>query len=89
MQAFDCLKMTLSRSTTIAGESQSIWFASSPVKCVVEGDDTVLVSEGAGWELKNVIVKIEEPYKAKDGSVQKVTYTLSDIDLTPPASDAE
>ena len=89
VQAFDCLKMTLSRSTTIAGESQSIWFASSPVKCVVDGDDTVLVSEGAGWELKNVIVKIEEPYKAKDGSVQKVTYTLSDIDLTLPASDAE
>lgn len=78
----DCYKTRISRSTTISGESQYLYYATAPVKCVVDdGGNTSVVTEGAGWNLTNVLVKMEEPYKAADGSVAWVTYTLTDIAL--------
>lgn len=81
--ALDCYKTKISRSTTISGESQYLYYVTAPVKCVVDdsGNTAVVTGDGAGWNLTNVLVKIEEPYKAADGSVAWVTYTLSEISL--------
>lgn len=81
--SLDCYKTKISRSTTISGESQYLYYANTPVKCVVdgEGNTSVVTDDGAGWNLTNVLVKMEEPYKAADGSVAWVTYTLTDISL--------
>lgn len=81
--SLDCYKTKISRSTTISGESQYLYYANAPVKCVVdgEGNTSVVTDDGAGWNLTNVLVKMEEPYKAADGSVAWVTYTLTDISL--------
>ena len=78
-----CYKTGISRSTTISGESQYLYYATAPIKCVVNdgGDTSVVTGDGAGWDLTNVLVKMEEPYKAADGSVAWVTYTLTDISL--------
>ena len=46
-----------------------------------DGNTSVVTDDGAGWNLTNVLVKMEEPYKAADGSVAWVTYTLTDISL--------
>lgn len=81
--SFDCYKTRISRSTTISGESQYLYYATAPIKCVVNdgGDTSIVTGDGAGWDLTNVLVKMEEPYKAADGSVAWVTYTLTDISL--------
>lgn len=81
--SLECYKTKISRSTTISGESQYLYYATAPVKCVVgnDGNTSIVTGDDLGWNLTNVLVKIEEPYKAADGSVAWVTYTLSDISL--------
>lgn len=60
----DCYKMALSRSTKVEGASHTLYYAKNNV--------TV-----DGWNLKNVLVKFEEPSKTGN-----IVYELKSISLT-------
>lgn len=63
----ECYKTYISRSTEVAGISQTLYYASSDV--VVNG-----------WAMKHVLVKIEEPFK-KDNVTNLMTYELKTATL--------
>lgn len=79
----NCYKATLSRSTTVAGTAQTLYYSVDPVKAYVEGDQTIVdpTTEGATWNLAHVLVKIVEPYKTADGKIGNVVYTLQSVSL--------
>lgn len=62
-----CYKTYISRSTQVAGISQTLYYATSDVNI-------------NGWNMKHVLVKIEEPFK-KDGSTLTMTYELKTATL--------
>lgn len=59
----ECYKTVISRATEVAGMSQTLYYAVNNVSY-------------HGWNLKNVLVKIEEPFKI-DGEVYEMTYELT------------
>ena len=63
----ECYKTYVSRSTEVAGISQTLYYASSDI----------LIS---GWAMKHVLVKIEEPFK-KDNVTNLMTYELKTATL--------
>ena len=86
--SLECYKATLSRSTTVAGASQTLYYTVSPVYAAVNeaGDDTLVSTYDNGWwALPHVLAAIVEPYNDADGNAQTVTYTLTDISLIRPA----
>lgn len=90
----NCYRAALSRSTTVAGASQSMWYTVDPVYAVVtdgeNGKTTSLYTydNGKSWALPHVLAKFVEPYKT-DSASGSVTYTLAEISLVPPQSEAE
>lgn len=86
--SLECYKATLSRSTTVAGASQTLYYTVAPVYAAVNeaGDDTLVSTYDNGWwALPHVLAAIVEPYNDADGNAQTVTYTLTDISLIRPA----
>ena len=60
----ECYKTVISRAgEEVAGMSQTLYYAVSAVSY-------------NGWNLKNILVKIEEPFKL-DGEVYEMTYELT------------
>ena len=90
--SLNCYVASLSRSTTVAGASQKLYYTVDPVYAATdaEGNVTNIATYDNGWwALPHVLVRIVEPYNDADGNAQSVTYTLSDISLIPPADSAE
>lgn len=90
--SLECYKATLSRSTTVAGASQKLYYTVDPVYAATDEDGTVTniaTYDNGWWALPHVLVRIVEPYNDADRNAQTVTYTLSDISLIPPADSAE
>ena len=88
--SLECYKATLSRSTTVAGASQTLYYTVAPVYAAVNeaGDDTLVSTYDNGWwALPHVLAAIVEPYNDADGNAQTVTYTLTDISLIRPRSE--
>ena len=86
--SLECYKATLSRSTTVAGASQTLYYSVNPVYAAVseEGSETLISTYDNGWwALPHVLAAIVEPYKDAYGKAQMVTYTLTDISLIRPA----
>ena len=86
--SLECYKATLSRSTTVAGASQTLYYTVAPVYAAINeaGDDTLVFTYDNGWwALPHVLAAIVEPYNDADGNAQTVTYTLTDISLIRPA----
>ena len=82
--SLECYKATLSRSTTVAGASQTLYYTVAPVYAAINeaGDDTLVSTYDNGWwALPHVLAAIVEPYNDADGNAQTVTYTLTDISL--------
>lgn len=63
----ECYKVYVSRTTEVAGISQTLYYAASDVLF-------------NGWAMRHVLVKIEEPFK-KDGSTNMMTYELKTATL--------
>ncbi len=64
----ECYKVSISRSTEVAGTSQTLYYSKSPI---------VL----NGWTITRALVKIVEPYKTIDGSSASIEYTLKEATL--------
>lgn len=62
-----CYKMTVSRNTDVSGLYHTLYYAVDDIK-------------DAGWGMKNVLVKIVEPFKL-DGVVCKMVYELTSLHL--------
>lgn len=85
----NCYKATLSRSTTVAGAAQTLYYTVEDMHAAIDPStgETVVVAEG--WELPHVLTRIEEPYKKADGSVGYVVYVLNAISLGSLGENAE
>lgn len=66
-EGIECYKTDISRTTQVAGISQTLYYAESDV----------LIN---GWAMKHVLVKIEEPFK-KDGKTFYMNYELKTATL--------
>ena len=66
-EGIECYKTDVSRTTQVAGISQTLYYAESDV----------LIN---GWAMKHVLVKIEEPFK-KDGKTCYMNYELKTATL--------
>ncbi len=64
-----CYKTHVSRSTEVAGVSQTLYYATSDVTL-------------NGWGMKHVLVKIEEPFKDSNGNSCTMIYELKTANLT-------
>lgn len=67
-KGINCYKMFLSRSTEVNGLYQTLYYATENIT-----DD--------GWSLKNVLVRIEEPFKLND-EICKMVYELKSATLS-------
>lgn len=85
----NCYKATLSRSTTVAGAAQTLYYTVEDMHAAIDPStgETVVVAEG--WKLPHVLTRIEEPYKKADGSVGYVVYVLNAISLGSLGENAE
>ena len=85
--ALNCYHTTLSRSTTVTGAAQTLYYTVDPVYAAIneEGTDTLISTsyDDSKWQLPHVLVRIVEPYNDADRNPQKVTYTLKEISLIP------
>lgn len=63
----NCYKMTLSRSTEVSGLYQTLYYATDSIT-------------DNGWSLKNVLVRIEEPFK-HNNEICKMVYELKSATL--------
>ncbi len=63
-EGIPCYMVKVSRSTQVAGSSETLFYAVDNLKL-------------SGWSVKNVLVKFEEPFKRGDKQCT-MTYTLSD-----------
>ena len=85
--ALNCYRTTLSRSTTVTGAAQTLYYTVDPVYAAIneEGTDTLIGTsyDDSKWQLPHVLVRIVEPYNDADRNPQKVTYTLKEISLIP------
>lgn len=66
-KGIECYKTHISRATQVAGISQTLYYATNDVSI-------------NGWNMKHVLVKIEEPFK-KDGATLNMTYELKSATL--------
>ncbi len=66
-KGIECYEIVVSRSTEVAGLSQALYYAVEDV-----ADD--------GWDLKNVLVRIVEPFKV-DGTIYNMVYDLTLAEL--------
>lgn len=87
--SFECYKASLSRATTVAGVSETLWYTVNPVYAAVTGEGeskttSISTSKTEWWDLVHVLVKFAEPYNTADGGSGVVTYTLSEISLVAP-----
>lgn len=64
-----CYRVTLSRSTEVAGVSQTLYYAVNDIDC-------------KGWHVKNALVKIIEPFKDDSGNQYAMEYTLKTVDIS-------
>lgn len=62
-----CYVTSISRSTEVAGVSQTLYYATKDIAI-------------NGWNMKNVLVKIEEPFK-QDGNEYAMIYSLKEATL--------
>ncbi len=63
-----CYKTQLSRTTEVAGVAHTLYYAKDNVTC-------------NGWAMKNVLVRIEEPFKTADGYGGTMVYDLKSATL--------
>lgn len=63
-----CYKTQLTRSTDVAGVGQTLYYATNDIT-------------DNGWALKNVLVRIEEPFKTADGHGGIMVYDLKTATL--------
>jgi len=68
----DCYKVTLSRSTKVAGVTQTLYFAAQNLKTTNNPD---------GFTMHNVLVEFHEPLTADGNSNQYVAYTLKTAEI--------
>ncbi len=66
-KGIECYEVVVSRSTEVSGLSQALYYAVDDV-----ADD--------GWDLKNVLVRIVEPFKV-DGTIYNMIYDLTLAEL--------
>lgn len=88
--AVECYRATLSRSTTVSGSSQTLWYSVNPIYAAVTDDGTATelsTYDNGWWALPHVLVGFSEPYKTAT-STGTVTYALTGISLIAPAAEA-
>lgn len=85
----NCYKATLSRSTTVAGAAQTLYYTVEDMHAAIDPSTGETVVGAEGWKLPHVLTRIEEPYKKADGSVGYVVYVLNAISLGSLGENAE
>lgn len=66
-EAINCYRLYISRSTEVAGTNQTLYYAA----------DNITIN---GWNAKNVLVKIIEPFKV-DGKQYEMQYSLRTVTI--------
>lgn len=85
----ECYKAKLSRSTTVSGASQTLWYSVNPVYAAIDEDGAttnLCTSDNNWWALPHVLVAFSEPYKSGETS-GTVNYVLNGISLVRPAAE--
>lgn len=67
-EGFPCYQINISRATDVAGMAQTLYYAQKDLKC-------------NGWGMKNVLVKIIEPF-TDNGKGYEMQYTLNSVSLS-------
>lgn len=84
----ECYKTMLGRATTVAGVSQTLYYAVNPVYALLDENGNTYISDKEYdlGKLVHVLAKIKEPYKLTDenGNVKRsgeIVYTLESLAL--------
>lgn len=85
----NCYKASLSRSTTVAGAAQTLFYTVEDMHAAIDTTTGETVVGSDGWKLPHVLTRIEEPYKKADGSIGYVVYVLNAISLGTLGESAE
>lgn len=85
-----CYKAKLSRSTTVAGVSQTLWYSVNPLYAAIDDSGETpttkfSTSDNGWWALPHVLAAFSEPYKTSDRT-GTVDYVLSEVSLVQPDS---